>query len=268
MMPTMLPAPTGTPFNQYSGTRPYTFNTDLPADFFDEIEGFLRIHAAHPTNFGKWDGSTPARFKPLALVFHTPEEPQDDWESTPNWFANPAANASTHWYADDDGDLYQMLSEVDCSWGQGTRPTGMDRPNRIWKGEIDGLPPWSTGDNNRFALGIEVEGIAGSFVWAPNQYISTVRWATYKAIQYNIPFNRNYFVEHRELSTDRTDPGDGFGMDKFLVACRDLRDVWLASNVSPELTRFQAGIAAWNNNVTPLPMDPDWHRYELKIRRK
>lgn len=267
-MPTMLPRPTGVPFNQYTSTRPYIFNIDAPSDLLDSQIGSLQVFPAHPTNFGKFAGTRPVQLIPKALVFHTPEEPADDWESTPNWFANPRANSSTHWYADNDGDLIQMVSEIDCAWGQGTRHSGMRNPNRIWKGVLDASPSWSDGDNNLTSLGIEVEGIAGRFKWAPAQYISTVRWATYKAIQYDIPLNRIHFVEHRELATDRTDPGDSFGIDRFLVDCRNLRDEWLEESLPPRLTRFQAGLAAWNNNVDPLGRDDRWDRYELKIRRK
>ena len=70
---------------------------------------------AHPSNYYS-AASRPysgAKRRFVAICYHTPEEPWDDNEATPAWFENPRANASTHYYADSDGDLYHMVRDED-----------------------------------------------------------------------------------------------------------------------------------------------------------
>ena len=101
-------------------------------------------------------GGAPRR--QLAICYHTPEEQPDDIETTPAWFQDPAANASTGYYADSDGDLYQMVRDADFAWAQGTRTrkrpnTRLPRPS-WWRAELVSY--------NTCMLSIEIEGWARS----------------------------------------------------------------------------------------------------------
>lgn len=174
-------------------------------------------YPAHPNNYGGYNTSN----IPKAIVLHTPEENADDYESTPAWFANPQASASTHYYADNDGDIYQTVADIDCPWANGTR-AGV---NRTWKGVKDIYPPWATPgiSLNCQTLSIEIEGKAATIdqTLTDAQFNSLVNWIKYKANQYNIPLNRDHIIGHFELATDRTDPGEKFPWDRLMNALKE-----------------------------------------------
>ena len=93
----------------------------------------------------------------IAICFHTSEESWDDYESAPHWFQEARANASTGYYADSDGDLWQMVRDADFAWAQGARTRDLVLPR----------PPWWRDDYisyNSCMLSIEIEGRA-----APNR---------------------------------------------------------------------------------------------------
>lgn len=188
-----------------------------------DLEGFdpgIRTiwQAAHASNFtaagSPWYDQVN---EPVALVFHTPEEPWDDNESTPNWFANPASNASTHYYSDSDGDLYQMVRDRDCAWAQGTASWNRVLPRPAWY-------KTSKRSENCQALSIEVEGFARSigrtFLVGGPQFNSVVAWAAFKAKQYSIPVDRAHFNAHSEIATNKSDPGQDWPWDAFLAAVK------------------------------------------------
>lgn len=178
---------------------------------------------ADPSNYGGYNGRENV---PAALVLHTPEEPADDWESTPNWFANPAANASTHYYADNDGDLYQMVSDSVPAWAQNVKAS-----QRHWKGQPQVPAPWAMdGNNNVHALSIEIEGYAHNFTFADPQFTSVAKWMAHKSIQYDIPLDRDHVVGHEELATHKSDPGIAlgtFGIDSLIAEAGRLREEML-----------------------------------------
>lgn len=186
--------------------------TDVPLDLVAPHE--VIWFPAHESNYGGYGGAPNV---PAALVLHTPEEPADGYESTPNWFANPAANASTHYYADNDGDLYQMVADVEPAWAQGVRSH-----QRHWKSVPNKLPPWAPdGNNNTHALSIEIEGYAHSFEWTVAQFTSVAKWMAHKSIQYDIPLDRDHVVGHEELAVHKTDPGIArgtFNIDLLIIA--------------------------------------------------
>lgn len=176
---------------------------------------------AHPNNYGGYGvGNTPR-----ALVLHTPEEAADNDEVTPRWFQNPAAGGSTHYYADNDGDLYQMVRDYDCPWANGNQ----GGVNRTWKGVRDAWPPWAqVGVSlNCQTLSIEIEGRAASIgdTLTDAQFMTVVAWCRFKAQQYAIPIDRDHIIGHFEVSTDRTDPGAGFPWARLMAA--------LATNPTP-----------------------------------
>ena len=164
---------------------------------------------------------------PKALILHTPEEVPDGHELTPVWFANPSSRNSTHYYGDNDGDLYQMVPDEIPAWAQGTHIGNRAPGSR---------PVWYDGySNNTSALSIELEGYAHELAdrWRrladrkqPNpQRRSLVLWLANKSEQYGIPLDREHVMGHEELSTDRTDPGIhklGFPIDEVLAEARFL----------------------------------------------
>ncbi len=151
------------------------------------------------------------RNTPRAIVLHTPEEPADDWESTPRWFQNPDAHASTHYYLDNDGDVIQMVPEAEGAYAQGVRTS-----QRTWKGSAGELPPWTGGQGNLnlFAVSIEMEGMAATIhETMPRhgvQWDALLSWIHYVAAKYRIPLDRDHIVGHDEVASHKRDPGGRF----------------------------------------------------------
>ena len=142
--------------------------------------------------------------RPLAFVLHTPEEPADNWASTPRWFAqyHPAQAGSTTYFVSFTGDVYQILPE---SWG--AIANGLDgKPRPAWAGP--------SGSLNWLSLSVEIEGYANSIgstlrVGSP-QWQALVRLIKHRCAAWRIPLDRQHVVGHYELSTARTDPGATF----------------------------------------------------------
>lgn len=174
---------------------------------------------AHPNNYGHYGRAN----TPRALVFHTAEELADDREVTPLWFANPAAQASAHVYADSDGDLYVMVPDEEPAWACGTR----GGVNRHWYGAWDTLPPWGEAgvSNNCLSLSIEIEGRAFDLAMPEPQYQTVLAWAREKIEQYAIPIDRVHLVGHGDLATDRTDPGPYFPWERLIADLKEGGDV-------------------------------------------
>lgn len=161
-----------------------TFEPDIPG---------VIVVPAHSTNILR------AINRPVALVIHTPEEPADDVESTPRYFAFPNRNASTHYYTDNDGDLYQMVPEEHGAIANGLR----NRPRPIWAG--------ASGSLNYRTLSNEVEGYARAMhrtcPLGSRQWVSLRNWIISCALRYEIEISRVYIVGHFELADNRSDPG-------------------------------------------------------------
>lgn len=185
-----------------------TFTADYPGSI---------VYPAHPNNYGGYGrGNTPK-----AIVLHTPEEPADNNEITPQWFAQPSAGASTHYYLDNDGDMFQMVSEDDCPWANGNR----GGVNRTWKGVKDAWPPWAEAgvSLNCQTISIEIEGYAASIGQTLNdtQFNVLVTWIKDVAERYSIPLDRDHIIGHFEVATDRTDPGSTFPWDRLMAALNE-----------------------------------------------
>ena len=157
---------------------------------------------AFPWNLiGANDGSFPAN-RPKVNVYHTPEEPADDVEVTPFYFARDLRprRASTHYYADSDGDLYQMVPE---------------KYGAIANGVTAGKPyPAGTDPNislNLQSRSIEIEGYAATIHltcrrWG-RQWWTVVEWAVEGYYTDGIPLDRAHNIGHYEVASDRSDPG-------------------------------------------------------------
>jgi len=157
----------------------------------------------------------------LALFYHTPEESADNIEVTPNFFRqDPKINGSvggTHYYSDNDGDMYQMARDYETPNAQGVRSSGSNPNVRLprpswWKPEYISY--------NTCGLSIEMEGRAATLhktmIRGGDQWNSVVHWAAEKSIEYGIPTDLDHHVGHGVLSTDRTDPGALFPWKAFL----------------------------------------------------
>ena len=157
----------------------------------------------------------------VAICYHTPEEPWDDNEITPAWFKDPRANASTGYYADSDGDLWQMVRDADFAWAQGTRTrhnpnTVMPRPD-WWRGEYISY--------NTCMLSIEIEGyardIGQTFTVGSPQFNAVVAWSAFQCLKYGIPVNRQHHLGHSELCTTKGDPGAAFPWRELMMHVDD-----------------------------------------------
>ena len=216
----------------------YTFEPDVPPDLVAPARVILA--PAFEGNLGSYGRPN----VPRALVLHTAEEDADQREVTPRWFADPRARASTHYYADDDGDLYQMVADVDCAWAQGTHAG-----NRHWKGVAGAFPPWNEGVNNNCrALSIEIEGRAASIdrTLSAAQRRTLVRWLAHQSARYAIPLDRDHVVGHEELATDKRDPGIALGtfpIDELVADARALRDGVDRAALERELTVARSALS-------------------------
>ena len=184
-------------------------------------EGARTIWApAHRSNYyaaaDRPYGGAPRR--QIAICYHTPEEQPDDIETTPAWFQNPAADASTGYYADSDGDLYQMVRDADFAWAQGTRTrtrpnTRLPRP-AWWRAQLVSY--------NTCMLSIEIEGrardIGRTFTPGSRQFRAVAAWSAYQCRKYDIPLDRAYHLGHSELCTTKGDPGPDFPWQALLQA--------------------------------------------------
>ena len=159
-----------------------------------------------------------AKRRQIAICYHTPEERFDDTEVTPRVFQNPKHQASTGYYADSDGDLYQMVRDAHFAWGQGTRKWNTVQPRPAW---------WRDEyvSYNTCMLSIEIEGraaeIGATFRPGTPQFQTVAAWSAHVCRRYRIPINRAHHVAHSELSTQRSDPGADFPWDSLLAEIRE-----------------------------------------------
>ncbi len=224
-----------------------TFEADYPG---------AQVFPAHPDNYG-YSGAPPEW---RAIVLHTPEEDADDYEGTPHWFADPRARASTHFYADNDGDIIQMVP-----LSEGAYAHGVYNYERRWKGQMGVRPPWApTGSYNMRAIGIEIEGrgftIHKTLKIGSPQWIALIAWIRWTAERYSIPLDRDHIVGHTELTTRKTDPGALFPWDALMAALTP-------TELPPELTRIEGFMAVWRNGSTPVRVEGGRDVYEFWRRR-
>lgn len=157
---------------------------------------------------------------PRALFLHTPEEPVDDIESTPAYFARDLSpqRASTHFYADSDGDMYQMVPVRFGAVANGLR----NKP----------LPPWAVPgvSLNLQSESIEIEGYAAGMrrTCPPHsrQWNSVVRWVERRTrMQTSMPpilLDRAHVMGHYEVADNRSDPGT-LDIDGIVEHAQELR---------------------------------------------
>ena len=183
----------------------------------------------------------------VALCYHTPEEPWDDNEVTPAWFEDPRANASTNYYADSDGDLYQMVSDEDFAWAQG-----------VWsKDRVEPRPAWWRDEYvsyNTCMLSIEIEGyahkIGETFLVGCRQFETVAAWSAFVCEKYGIPIDRTHHVGHSELSREKGDPGRDFPWEALLDRVRELSQ----SGESGTLAEIERRLSALERHTHGQPV--------------
>ena len=183
----------------------------------------------------------------VALCYHTPEEPWDDNEVTPAWFEDPRANASTNYYADSDGDLYQMVRDEDFAWAQG-----------VWsKDRVEPRPAWWRDkyvSYNTSMLSIEIEGyahkIGETFLVGCRQFETVAAWSAFVCEKYGIPIDRTHHVGHSELSREKGDPGRDFPWEALLDRVRELSQ----SGESGTLAEIERRLSALERHTHGQPV--------------
>ena len=143
----------------------------------------------------------PARVcTPIALVLHEPQEQADGRESTPVWFQNPDAHASTRWYSDNDGDLYQCVPFPAAAIANGLDGRPEPRFN-------DGGPEFNGASLNNLTDNIEVEGYTHSIsqTLTEAQYQGLCDWLVMGYLHWNLPRNTGRVLSHFQISKDRSD---------------------------------------------------------------
>jgi len=150
---------------------------------------------AHPSNY------YPNRIcTPISLFIHEPQEPADERESTPVYFATPNVGGTTRWYGDDDGDLYHMVPFPAAAIANGL--DGRPEPKFL-----DGGPEFNGRSLNICSDNIEVEGYTGTIhqTYSNTQHAGLVDWLVLGFVLWNIPRNPKRVLPHGYVSQHRTD---------------------------------------------------------------
>ena len=206
---------------------------------------------AHPHNI------RPGTNHPKVLVLHTPEEPADEIEVTPFYFArdllllDPPRRASTHYYMSgargagvgSDGDLYQMVREDGGAIANGV----LNKP----------YPPDTNGSIslNLQSLSLEIEGYAATIHQtchpATKQWQKTAEWIETRSRKYDIPLDRAHVIGHYQVASNRTDPGK-LNIDALVQHALSLR-----ATPKRDILLLEDDMASGFVKLSPTEEDPD-----------
>ena len=197
-------------------------------------------YPAHPSNWGYRDAAgRDFRNIPAAWVFHTPEEPADNYPSTPYYFGQPNRVASTTYFDSYLGFIWQCVEEQYGAYGNAL--IGKPMPSIF----APGL------NLNLQTLSVEVEGCRATIMQTMNerQWMALVNLIRARSPLYGIPLDRQHLLGHYEVASNRSDPGPEFmaelvrrvqveGDDMFTDQDRaDLKEV--LSRTKPALVKMQ-----------------------------
>ena len=210
--------------------------------------------------------------KPKVLVWHTPEEPVDATETTPELFSRKIFGedgmqrlASTSYYISGgagtfgDGDLYQCVREHECAIANGVTTRGFldaaGLSNLNAKTYPAGTDPAIS--LNCQSLSVELEGFAReihkTMVRGGEQWRAAVEWCESRAWKYDIPLTlERAGVSHAQLSVWRTDPGK---LDRAQII-RDAIALRLTERFDGALEELEDGMAAGFVKLAPGEADP------------
>ena len=196
-------------------------------------------------------------FEPLCIVWHSAEESPDKIDVTPRYFQDPHAQASTLFFADSRGDLWQMVSIGDFAWAQGT-PAADDRllnSRPFW------MPPEPT-SYNAFGLSIEQEFHASgdasqAFYEGSPMFDTEARWAALMHRKYpSIPLRQERWLTHMGLNREKGDPGQYWLSLKPRLFALTQHYYHDEAAAAPELDGdLQAQVAALANRLSALEGD-------------
>ena len=138
--------------------------------------------------------------KPIAGVFHEPQEPSDTYESTPVYFQTPNIQASTRYYNDNDGDVYQMVPIDRPAIANGLDGMPMPKFN-------DGGPEFGAYSINDQTENAEVEGLTATIAktMTQAQWAGCVDLGVLWMVMWDWPRSVGRFLSHKRLSTQRSD---------------------------------------------------------------
>jgi len=164
-----------------------------------DYPGTNYVVPAHSSNYYLPENHGGVENKPKALFVHTPEEPADNNEYTPIYFSGANREGSTHYYADDDGDYYQLVPERCAAIANGLK----GKPLPVWADPNTSLN-WQT-------LSVEIEGYAADIhltcLRGGPQWAAIVRWIVDRCTRWGIPIDRAHVMGHYQVADNRTDPG-------------------------------------------------------------
>ncbi len=170
---------------------------------------------AHPSNWGYGQPNQPKGF-----CIHTPEEPADPHGGTPLYFAGANRNASTHYFVNQTGGVYQMVEEKEGAYANGV--VGMPYPT--WADPNVSL--------NLQGLSVELEGYASNIhvTLTEPQWKGLVALVADRCTAHGIPLTRQRIFGHYEVSNQRSDPGLYFPWQALIRDVNQYRadEVWLS----------------------------------------
>lgn len=154
--------------------------------------------------------------RPRLIVVHSTESEnrpgESDLRGVASWFANPAAQASSHVIVDADGNSARIVEDNRKAWTQ------------AW------FNPWS--------LSVEQVGRASQTQWARDELRETARWIARWSVLFDIPATKGVVdpvtgrvikagvVRHSDLGNrggNHNDPGDGYPLASTLALSRFYR---------------------------------------------
>jgi len=200
-----------------------------------------------------------------------------------NWFANPAAQASSHFIVDVDGTIYQCVPIDKAAWGNGTSVKAGD--NRYYGlSTIEAVKSRRT-NANFYTVSIEHVNVGGGALTAL-QLAATIELHKYiisevkRIYDVTIPIDRNHIVGHYQINpvTKPNCPGACFPFDKILAGltakpvatCDTTKDIELAhdggsyqfkitSATAPKVNLGGSGVAI----ILPRYVDGNDHYYYI-----
>ncbi len=180
--------------------------------------GRARWYGAHTNGYS--NASRPGSNDINKVIIHIT---QGSWSSAINWFNDSRSGVSAHYVVrSSDGFIGQCVEEEDIPYHAGNWPV------------------------NQTSIGIEHEGYGNDPAWLTNSlYDSSARLSAYLANKYNIPIDRNHFLEHRQVSSTAC-PGNYWDWNRYLKLVRSYAGnnsssgsyQQIVNNSNP--TRFQA----------------------------
>ena len=195
-----------------------TFTPDYPGAI---------VYPAHPTNYYRPEDHSGVPNRPRGWVLHTPEEDADNVESTPVYFAGANRHASTIYYLDNDGDVYQLVPERCAAIANGV----IGKPYPSWADRSTSL--------NWQSLNVEIEGrghtIHQTMPVGGVQFNALVRLIKHRAAAYGFPVDREHVIGHYQVSNERSDPGAKFPWDALMAALRDGEIMDVINGTAPSL---------------------------------